>query len=105
MSPGSSSVSPGLNRSIRSRPVAGSLAVAMRCLRARELPDEIGARDGPLCPGLEVANLQLAGRKLVADDDCEVRAVARCPLQLPTELADGEISTRRDAAGAELRPD
>ena len=68
----------------------------MALRRAFELAREAGDADHPLRARLEVAELDVPAAQLVAEDDREVRPVARRRLELPAELALAELG----AAGA-----
>src|SRR2546427_1701499 len=61
--------------------------------------------DRTLRARLEVPELDVARRELVADDHREVGAVARGSLELPAELAHAEIGPCGDALGPEERRD
>ncbi len=67
-----------------------------------QLARQVGHVDQPLRAGLQVAQLDLAGLELVADNDREMGSLARRALQLPAELARREIGARRHTRGAQL---
>ena len=75
----------------------------MRAVAALDLAGEVLDRDELLGPGRQVAQADLAGRQLVADDDREVGLVAGGRLELLAELAATELGPRRDARRTEAR--
>ena len=74
-------------------------------VRPLDLARQVGERHELLGPGRQVAQADLAGRQLVAEDDREMGAVARGRLELLAELAAAELGARRDPGRAELRDD
>src|SRR3954453_21566867 len=88
--------------------------MSMRAVRALDLSRKIGDRHELLGPGRQVAQADLSGCQLVADDHGEMCSVARRCLELLAalrapeplaELSAAELRTRRDARRAEVRGD
>jgi hypothetical protein len=80
--------------------VRGS-AVPVRALGAGEVAGEVAERDDALRPRLEVADLDLAVRQLVAQDDGEVRPVPAGGLELAAELPAREVGPCTEPGGAQ----
>src|SRR4051794_37084404 len=68
----------------------------MSAVRSPDLAGEVSQRDELLGASGEVAEADLAGRQLVADDDGEVRMVPVSRLELLAELPPGEVGPGRD---------
>ncbi len=77
----------------------------MRGVRSGDLASEVSERDELLRSSGQVAEADLAGRQLVADDDREVGMVAVGRLELLAELAAREIGPGRDPGCPEVRRD
>src|SRR3954468_10888621 len=70
-----------------------------------ELAREVVDADGPLGAGEQVAELDLAGCELVAEDHREVRAVASGALELSTELPRRQLRPCDDPRRPQARRD
>ena len=75
----------------------------MAAVGALELAHQVGHVDQPLRAGLKVAQLHLARVELVADDDREMGALARHPLELAAERARGQVGRGCNPGGAQVR--
>ena len=65
--------------------------MAMAPVSALELPRKVGDLGQLLRARLEIAQLDLAGRELVSDDDREMRSLACGALELPRQRPLREI--------------
>src|SRR5829696_4359039 len=77
-------------------------AVAVVLLRPSQLPGEVLDSHDPLRPGQQVPQLYMAIRQLVAQDHGEVGAVPAGRLELPPELAPGEIRAHPQPGGPQV---
>ncbi len=69
---------------------------------ALQLSRQVGHIDQSLGACLQVAQLDLAGLELVADDDRKMGAIASCAFKLAAKLARREIGAGCHAHGAQL---